>query len=194
MTVLELEAYAKDGTLPQWFTDAVGARQCSAAIGQKLRTLFSGRYPIMADPRHLGILRASIENWNLMRRQEPDVKPDLREANLSQADLSRADLRQADLVQANLSWADLSEADLSEANLSGANLSWARLREANLSGADLHEANLHEANLRQVDLSQADLREADLLWSTGLTREQIDKAKTDQTTKLPYYLRGSEQV
>jgi len=127
----------------------------------------------MADPRHVELLRKRIRDWNLMRVQEPRVKPDLR----------GEDLHAADLRQADLSAADLRQADLSEANLS-----WANLKEANLHEANLRRVNFHEANLRRADLSQADLRGADLLWSTGLTREQIAKAKTDQTTKLPDYL------
>ena len=133
------------------------------------------------------LLLRSIKEWNEVRKAHPDVKADLREANLSGAILSGADLsgadlssaklneailsrailsqailRKADLSGAILSGADLSGADLNEAILSRAILSQAILREAILSGANLSEANLSNANLSGADLSGADLSVADL--------------------------------
>jgi hypothetical protein len=51
----------------------------------------------MADPKHVEILRKSIEQgnmdlWNVTRERNPDVKPDLREADLNGAKLSGARL------------------------------------------------------------------------------------------------------
>jgi len=116
----------------------------------------------LADPEHLAKLKEGVEPWNQWRKEQPDVQPDLSEANLFRAVLRRADLRGANLDGANLREANLDGADLSEAHLSAANLNWADLYEANLHAADLHAANLLGASLIKVDLRGADLRGANL--------------------------------
>ncbi len=125
----------------------------------------------MANQEHLDRLK-DIEAWNKWRAENPEIKPDLSEADLCGADLSGADLCGADLSgailsKACLSWANLSKADLISANLSKAilnraNLSKAILGVANLSKANLNEANLRRAFLYKADLIEADLRKADL--------------------------------
>lgn len=77
--------------------------------------------------------------------------------------------------------------------LMGANLKGADLRGANLRGAYLIAANLRGADLRAADLIGADLRDADLSGAdlTGsifLTQVQVNSAKGDTRTKLPYLL------
>lgn len=139
------------------------------------------------------ILYRGVKDWNEWRKENPEIKPDLRGvhlivapfsgANLSGVNLSDTDLREANfnatqLINANLSganlWgASLRDADLREANLSGANLNrailgradlrYTNLKEANLSGANLSRANLHKADLSDADLKEAYLREADLI-------------------------------
>lgn len=117
----------------------------------------------MADPRHVDILlRDGVAMWNLWRKEEAVMRPDLRKA-----DLHGADLRKADLHGAKLQRADLSGANLSGANLYGAKLSGANLHETNLYGADLRRVevygeNLGDANLREANLSGANLTRADL--------------------------------
>jgi Pentapeptide repeats (8 copies) len=115
----------------------------------------------MANQRHVDILlRDGIGVWNLWRKEEPAIRPDLSEADLIQADLSRADLSGADLSWADLKGADLSEADLSRAKLTRADLSGADLAGAYLSGAFLGGADLSWADLSGADLSGAFLTEA----------------------------------
>jgi hypothetical protein len=136
------------------------------------------------------------------------------EAVLEKRDLSGYHLHAANLSRANLKGAFLSKADLRKASLKGANLSGAILRGASLSRADLsyaeglHEADLRDVNFAAANLTDTDLRKADLsgailhgasldgtkLQGTnleealGLTREQIESAMTDATTRLPSYL------
>ena len=62
----------------------------------------------MANPEHLKILEQGVEGWNKWRKENPDVRPDLIEANLEGANLSGAHLRVANLEGANLSGANLS--------------------------------------------------------------------------------------
>ena len=57
----------------------------------------------------------------------------------------------------------------------GADLGW-----ADLSGADLRGGDLQGARLLFADLTGADLRGA-----SGLTREQVEEAVADATTRLP---------
>jgi len=121
----------------------------------------------MANQQHVDILRDGVQEWNLWRREEPAIRPDLSRAGLSgailagaylyDADLGGADLRQAYLRSANLMGAYLDGASLRRADLGGADLS-----RADLSGADLREAHLLGAHLSRADLSGADLRGAHL--------------------------------
>ena len=43
------------------------------------------------------ILKKGVDAWNAWRRENPDIRPDLREADLRGANLGEADLRGADL-------------------------------------------------------------------------------------------------
>ena len=142
----------------------------------------------MADHEQLDIVGQGVSVWNDWRESNPDVVPDLSEANLVKADLRGVDLGRANLERANLTRAVLDDANLEganlhaarlleaqllRANLIGANLSQVELIGAKLIGANLLNANLHlakvavtnlkEANLRNTDLSETDLREAVLL-------------------------------
>jgi uncharacterized protein YjbI with pentapeptide repeats len=125
----------------------------------------------MANDEHVAILKQGVTAWNAWRDENPDVRPDLREADLREADLREANLSRADLAEAHLRRADLSGANLIWAHLSGADLSGAKLtgsfgeaylRRADLSGADLSGANLSRAFLAEAKLDGADLRRASL--------------------------------
>jgi uncharacterized protein YjbI with pentapeptide repeats len=141
----------------------------------------------MANKEQLEILKQGGEVWNEWWRENPEVRVDLRKADLSGAVLlgaylSGADLREADLSGALLSGgADLSRADLRGADLSGALLSrtllsGADLRQADLSGAVLLGANLSGANLSGVDLRGVDLTGAYLM-KTNLSGADLREAK-----------------
>lgn len=51
----------------------------------------------LANEQHRAKLREGVEVWNQWRRDNPELKPDLYQANLSGANLSGADLSQAHL-------------------------------------------------------------------------------------------------
>lgn len=121
-------------------------------------------------------------------------------AYLDGAVLEEADLQGAFLVMAHLDDAVLQEAHLEGADLGGASLDGADLIGAYLEGADLGDAKLYGADLREAyvgsaklqgthfhgaDLSGAHLECANLEDATGLTREQLAEALTDESTKLP---------
>jgi uncharacterized protein YjbI with pentapeptide repeats len=123
---------------------------------------------LMAEEKHVALLRQGVEVWNKWRKEKPDLgrahlsELDLSKANLYGADLSRANLYGANLYGANLSEANLYGADLSKADLSGADLSKAYLFAADLSGANLSGVNLFAADLSGVNLSRKNLSGANL--------------------------------
>jgi Pentapeptide repeats (8 copies) len=98
--------------------------------------------------------------------KDPDIRPDLSDANLIGANLMGAMLIRASLIGTNLSGANLigailNEADLSVANLIGANLGGADLRAAILidtdfSGADLTGCRIHGVSAWGLKLEGAE--------------------------------------
>src|SRR3954447_11518823 len=100
----------------------------------------------MADTHHLDILRQGVAIWNRGMNENPDVKPDLRQANLH-GDLSRINLNSADLEGTDLTGAKLIGADLSGAFGPGADFSSARLKGANFQEGRFTSARFDGANL-----------------------------------------------
>ena len=133
----------------------------------------------MADEEHLRILlEEGVEAWNAWRLKNPEIKPELNEADLVDAKLKganfkdgnfhlthfiNADLSNADFGNAYIGVANFTEADLSGANLKKAMAVMAKLFSASLEGADLRGTNLPEANLRGANLTGADFSSADLI-------------------------------
>lgn len=113
--------------------------------------------------------------WNEWRYKNPDIKPDLSEANLPMANLAKANLNDTYLEGANLAKANLDRVTLHYANLVGANLEKANLKGANLKGANLMGANLGKANLYYADLESANLGEANLYYAI-LERANLKEA------------------
>ena len=56
----------------------------------------------MADRQQLQVIRQGKSEWNRWRAENPDIIPDLIEANLGGADLLGADLSGADLSEAHV--------------------------------------------------------------------------------------------
>ena len=121
----------------------------------------------MGNSEHLAILKQGVVYWNLWRRENPEIIPNLsgfnlRRANLRAADLSGVNLRWTNLSNANLLGANLSNSDLAKANLREADLYKANLKDAKVSGAHLIKTHLRQACLQRCDLSLANLNGADL--------------------------------
>jgi len=104
----------------------------------------------------------------------------LRGAILLGANLRNANLKGAYLYGAYLKNANLEQANLAGANLRGANLRWVNLKEADLTGANLTRADMHQSHLEKTNLTGANLQMSD-----GLTKQQIDQALTNKTTRFP---------
>lgn len=164
----------------------------------------------MANQEHLDILEEGVKVWNQWRNEHPDIRPDLRGADLRwndlrdvhlrEADLSgvkffRADLGRADLREANIRVTDLSEANLHQSVLMRADLRGAILSEANLIGANLREANLINASLYKAKLSQADLSGTNLeranLGEVDLSEANLSEAMLMNTNMFHANLGGT---
>ena len=129
------------------------------------------------------LARADLTEANLRASELGGV--DLRLAILFKTDLTGANLGRANLVGANIGEANLSQANLTETNLfgaklGGANLTGANLTEAKLGGANLTGADLTKADLTRANLTGADLTRSILLDVQGLTRDQLEQAKSLQ--------------
>lgn len=114
----------------------------------------------------------------------------LPQSNFEEVDCTSVVLRKADLTGSTFRKALLTSADLRVSRLSKADLRNAKMDQANLLGADLTGANLEGASLYKVNFSGANLnrtnlRGLNLTSCQGLISDQIKRAITDQSTKLP---------
>jgi hypothetical protein len=115
----------------------------------------------MANRKHHKFLEQGVEVWNRWREENPDLQPDLTNADLrgkifNAFDFSDASFREANLSAAYLREANLNQADLSQADLRGVKLWAADLKGANLSGALLYDAVLGYTILENVNLNGAE--------------------------------------
>src|SRR5690349_4509082 len=101
----------------------------------------------MANQEHLALLNQGGELWNEWRKKYPEIRPDLRSANLVSAEMSGIQFSDTDLQGARLTWANLSHAQFSHANLSDADCSRTDLSHTNFNGAILVRADLRWASL-----------------------------------------------
>jgi hypothetical protein len=154
----------------------------------------------MADEEQLAVLRQGSAAWNAWREQNPEVRVDLREADLGRAVLSGAYLPEADLFGAYLPEANLEGANLEGADLSGADLAWANLREANLfeanlvgtifSGADLRGCRVYGISAWDLKLDRA--KQKDLI----ITRPREPEITVDnlEVAQFIYLLLNNERI
>jgi TIR domain/Pentapeptide repeats (8 copies) len=126
----------------------------------------------MANPEQLKILLQGVEHWNKWRKEHPEVRPNLFEADLSGIDLRGADLSDANLRISKLIGANLAGPSLDDANLSGADLDRTDLREADLEGAIFVLATLSEVKLAGARLSRTNFTEA-ILTGTDFSAAKV---------------------
>jgi hypothetical protein len=112
---------------------------------------------------HLAIFRKGAAEWNQWRKENPEVRPLLYDANLS-----------SETSVANLQGVNFANANLIEAKLIGANLEGANFHEANLKGAFLNKANLKDVNFCRADLYETDLSGTKLI-NANLQGTQLAK-------------------
>jgi uncharacterized protein YjbI with pentapeptide repeats len=80
----------------------------------------------MANEGHLVQLKQRVTAWNCWRSSNPDITPDLAEADLIGANLAEVNLAEADLTEANLTGAHLYETTIGWTILGNVDMSMAR--------------------------------------------------------------------
>jgi len=131
---------------------------------------------VLADVNESALVKLGLPSDHRLRLARKDLSGyDFSKKRLS---LESADLAQFNLRDAKFYGVDLKKANLSHADLLGAKFGCRSVADSFDVFTDLAGANLEDSDLRGVDLRD----------SLGLTREQIDTACTDSTTKLPDYL------
>ncbi len=146
----------------------------------------------MANPEHVEILKHGVEVWNKWRKEHPETRPDLSEADLLGANLMEADLKDANLWGATLEGAYLTGAYLARANLSAAYLLIALVQGADLRGADLLGSDLEGTNLERANLRKADLRRANLV-QTNFTGANLTECRVYGISAWGIQLEGAVQ-
>ena len=121
-------------------------------------------------------LERSVQEWNIWRQRNPEIRPWLSGADLSHLNLSSVDLSNTDMSNTKFFSTNLRGANLSGANFLSAEFTFADLNGANLNGARLSDANLGYAKLDGVDFSNADLD------STNFKRAKLNDARFHQAT------------
>jgi hypothetical protein len=146
-----------------------------------------------------------IALWNKWRSENPGIRPELIEEDLSGADLSGVDLREANLSgacldNANLSGAELwrvyvsggsfESADLSRANMPWSYLSYVNFNHARFRGATLKETNLTGSTFRDADLEGVDLS-ATYLLGADLTNANVRNAILEHASLIESDVSGA---
>lgn len=135
----------------------------------------SAKYRV-ANPDHLERLKNYLSrDWNRWRQENPDVVPDLSNADLRGVDREEINLCEANLIGANLTDAYLVKADLNKSILDNALLNKTWLNGASIQNASLVEAEVIEVHLLSTDLRGSNLKEASFRRS-DLTGAHLDKA------------------
>lgn len=136
----------------------------------------------MANPEHVEILKKGVKEWNLWRKNNPEIVPDLSGTNfedeefkntaiwnarnkrisLKSINLDGACLDKVNLKKALLDGAKLRRSSLKKAKLRSARLMNVTARHADFEGASFLMANLEKANFAFADFSGATLRYATL--------------------------------
>lgn len=158
----------------------------------------------MANEEHLKLIKQEIDDWNAWREENPEIHPDLSQADLRGAKLQKINLNNSNLKECKLQFSNLTGASLEEANLTKAKLQEAclqstHMKNCNLSGAGMLESNLQYADLENANLegsqfnedtlfNHTNLKGANLVFATGLSTAQLSHALTDKQTRLPDYL------
>jgi hypothetical protein len=176
------------------------------AHAQHRRTFMAIAQPIPNEIRaQLKQGPQGIVAWNKWRNQNPGVRPDLTEADLSNADLTGVDLSEANLSGAHLDSANLTGANLwrlyvssgcfESADLSRAHIAWSYLSHVNFDHATLHGTMLKETNLtgstfRNANLEGADLSATYLLWAR-LTNANMSNANLEHASLIEADVSGA---
>ena len=107
----------------------------------------------VSDQKYLEALRAGVEQFDELRKQDPEATVDLTGADLSGLDLQRAPFQRVVLQDVIFEGANLTGANLSRATLAGA-----RFKDADITGANLHRTEMEGADMRGAALTDLEGR------------------------------------
>lgn len=134
----------------------------------------------MTSEECLKILKEGVASWNRWRQRNPNIRPDLSNANLSDADLRKVNFSHSHAFAANFGGANLQMADFGGAVFKLVRFNRADLRKVRFSGVDLYGSELSNADLREASLNDANLYGVRLrganLTGADLTRANVTDA------------------
>jgi uncharacterized protein YjbI with pentapeptide repeats len=158
----------------------------------------------MAEEKHIEILMKGARAWNRWREANPNIIPDLSNAELSKQELKLipyfdtsyphvsnifcsldkpkgANFCYANLCGVNLTKAKISHGDFSESNLEKAIFDHAQLHSANFSCSNLNDASMVSAELINANFSRAKMQKTRMVLST---LDEADFSKANLTNAL----------
>jgi uncharacterized protein YjbI with pentapeptide repeats len=154
----------------------------------------------MANPEHLAILKQGMITWNDWRAKNPDIRPDLRNCNLSielfrHAKLPKIEFTRTGRIRKAAYKAIWNSQDLRNLDLHKTDLREALLDGINLERADLAYADLENADMTNVNLTKADLHRADLTrvvaMNANFTQANLEEASMSGAAFLDSNFRGA---
>lgn len=156
----------------------------------------------MARKEDKKIIGQGVKSWNLWRKENPGMVPDLYNIDISGQNWNGADFTRTDFVRASLNNTYLENAkfdgvlDESGNSIGRAYFVEAKLRNSHLKNASLKRANLIKADFTNADLRGADLSEADLtdaiFVGANLTGANLNRAQLVNTNFEGANLTGCE--
>ena len=146
-----------------------------------------------------------VSAWNEWKRQNPGIRPELRNSDLTGADLTGVDLSEANLSGACLDNVNLTSANLwrlyvsgasfQSADLSRAHMAWSYLAYVNFDQAILRSTMLKEANLTGSNFREANLEGSDLsatyLLGTNLTNANMSNVILEHASLIESDVSGT---
>jgi uncharacterized protein YjbI with pentapeptide repeats len=116
----------------------------------------------------IDLIHKGVKEWNKWRHDNPTVKPDLSNTDLSDMNLSginfdEVNLEGSEFFQTDLSNSNMKMANLSKSEFSGAHFEKASLYKANFSKSSLIQVNFENSDLRNVQFSDSDMRGCNFL-------------------------------
>lgn len=152
--------------------------------GRMLKITPPNKFNFMANAEHVAKLQRGDKAWADWRAANPEVAPDLREAQLAGVDLGNSDLIGANLSKSNLRRAKLANCNLAGTSLAGADLTGAELPEA-LSEQLAHLDNVKEISSNAQKLFIAMLAACLYSWLTIATTTDVNLVTNRATSSLP---------
>ncbi len=130
----------------------------------------------MANNEHLKLLTHGVDHWNEWRKTNPNIIPDLSDANFRGNGFMWANFSDSNFKKADLTGAHLVRTNFCNANMQNANLDGVEWRKSQCSRVDLKCASLRNANLEYSYFDNANFEGTNLSY-TYFNVNSCDNAK-----------------